>query len=127
MKKALSITLILLLILSALSGCGSKSKTSDEMTTVAKGILEAADKYLDNQISAEDAVNRLNELQDSLGFLGDKEKNTDPEENSANLLIMMELSALISKIAVDEVSGDKADEITEIRNVIAETVGEKTR
>ena len=63
MKKTLVLTLCLLLVLTALTACGSKISSAN--AAAANRVLETADDLLDGKINCADALVILSECEDS--------------------------------------------------------------
>ena len=66
MKKILSTLAVLLTVCLLLCSCGKKTKCSGQAVSVGKSAIEAADDYLDNNQSAHDALDRLDELKEKM-------------------------------------------------------------
>ena len=108
-----------------LCSCGKKTKCSGQAVSVGKSAIEAADDYLDNNQSAHDALDRLDELKEKMEYV-DSEDVSKPT-HSADYSVSSDLVLLSHEITFDSIDHDRYDKILEKRNDIAKTIGEKKR
>lgn len=121
-KKLFALGLIWILTLS-LFACGASHKKpeglSEDEYDAALRVVETYDKYLDSDISAEDAYEEINYISNSWDSL-DKEGS----EDSTSSLLSSEILLLSTYLF----SGDTSDKkMTEQRNEIAEIINEDTK
>lgn len=81
MKKFLSTLAVLLTVCLLLCSCGKKTKCSGQAVSVGKSAIEAADDYLDNNQSAHDALDRLDELKEKMEYV-DSEDVSKPTHSA---------------------------------------------
>ncbi len=125
MKKFLSTLAVLLTVCLLLCSCGKKTKCSGQAVSVGKSAIEAADDYLDNNQSAHDALDRLDELKEKMEYVGSED--VSKPTHSADYSVSSDLVLLSHEITFDSIDHDRYDKILEKRNDIAKTIGEKKR
>lgn len=110
----------IVLVLCFLIGCGQKGRImSDHYRRYCEKVLEIADKYLDFEISANEAYDRINSLDSSIKSYPESEDEEEERGNrSARLLVMT--------IEWDFVTNN-GGEILEDRNAIARLIGKRER
>lgn len=121
-KRFLTLGLIFSLSLSLIA-CGASHKKPDGLSEdeydAALRVVETYDKYLDSDISKEDAYEEINDISDSWDSL-DKEDSDD----ATSTLLSTEISLLSTYLF----SGDTSDrKMTEQRNEIAKKINEDTK
>ena len=113
MKKFLSTLAVLLAACLLLCSCGKKTKCSGQAVSVGKSAIEAADDYLDNNQSAHDALDRLDELKEKMEYV-DSEDASKPT-HSADYSVSSDLVLLSHEITFDSIDHDRYDKILEKR------------
>lgn len=117
MKKFLSICLVLGMCM-GLVGCSDKpSDLSDENYELGIKILETADKYLDGDLSADDAESKIDILKDRI----------DSEDTQkANLLqINSQLLSFEVLKSKNKVTEETLTSVKEVRDDIADILGKQ--
>lgn len=127
--KLLPLPLSLLLLFSLLSACASpKYAMTEQHEKFGRKALEIADAYLDFEISAEEAYQKLSDLYDA--------KDTLPEgtsdQKTGNVLVESEVFLLQSafygaKMKNSGFATAVGSDVLERRNTLAETLGVKAR
>ena len=119
-----AIVIILILIVGVFS---FGKKPSDKAISVAKQAIKVTDDYLDGNISASSANNKLGTLRDDMSYVddlphGDKHKASD-------FSIDVSILCISSSILGDNINGNNEtyDKIVEERNELAKKAGAKKR
>lgn len=129
MKRTVSLILAVVMLAGMLTGCGSKVEASEKGTSIARSAIQIADDYLDNEITGDRAMDKLDELSEKMEYLDSMPRDTD-EENSqylADFGISTDLTMLAHEILFDKNGENRYDKIIEIRNDLAETIGDDKR
>lgn len=129
MKRTVSLILAVLMLAAILTGCGSKVEASEKGISIARSAIQIADDYLDNEITGDRAMDKLDELSEKMEYLDSMPRDTD-EENSqylADFGISTDLTMLAHEILFDKNGENRYDKIIEIRNDLAETIGDDKR
>lgn len=125
MKKALLILAVLLCLIFSGCGGGRPKDLSDAHYQYGKRALEIVDDCLDFTIdldTAYDKLEQLQELEDTLPPAGSTEGG-----NAANFSVEGDLVIISSKISLLRLGAGDMQELLEVRNNLAEDIGEKTR
>lgn len=124
MKRIIPIIAIFLLLCSA---CGSRggADLSDAHYNYGVKAVEIADEYLDFSISAEEAHNKIAELSGSKDILPDTEYGDS--QHAGNSSIEHDVTMLSHELLMIWTGDGSYDDLLDIRNSLAETVGEKER
>lgn len=129
MKRTASLILAVLMLAAILTGCGTKVEASEKGISIARSAIQIADDYLDNEITGDRAIDKLDELSEKMEYLDSMPRDTD-EENSqylADFGISTDLTMLAHEILFDKNGENRYDKIIEIRNDLAETIGDDKR
>lgn len=128
-KYIVLLALPILTIVLVLIGCGSKVNASDKAISVGRSAIEIADKYLDNDCTADEALQRLDELSAKMEYVDSMPNGTSEEQSQriADFCIECDLVILSHEIMMDKFDNDRYDSIVEVRNDIAEAIGEDER
>ena len=129
MRRTVSMILAVVMLAAILTGCGSKVEASEKGISIARSAIQIADDYLDNEITGDRAMDKLDELSEKMEYLDSMPRDTD-EENSqylADFGISTDLTMLAHEILFDKNGENRYDKIIEIRNDLAETIGDDKR
>ena len=111
-----------LLTLSMLTACNSRPKyLSDEMYNYAESAIKAADAYMDNQMSYEDAYLKLDGLRDHA------EKLHGSSDNTTNNIAYYSISHLCTTLHLEHSGSYTYADLLEARNDLAENIGYSER
>ena len=125
MKKAIAVLCILSVFV---SGCWIKQRDiSDETYRTGKNALTTLDQYLDGDITADEAYDKMKLYYDILEKEEDELREKDEEHNGDKISHCSSLksSCLSASFAIYH-TGD-VQKVIENRNDIAEEIGESTR
>lgn len=125
MKKVICFMLAALLLLSSCSATKTKTKwpMSEQHEKYGRKALEIVDEYLDYDASMKETYKKLNELTKTEGTLPE---DANKEEEHGNFMIEIEVSNLEGGFLLAMTNGDTS-KIVEMRNSLAESLGEKAR
>lgn len=129
MRKTVSLILAVVMLAAILTGCGSKVEASEKGISIARSAIQIADDYLDNEITGDRAMDKLDELAEEMDYLDSMPRDTD-EENSqylADFSISCDITILSHNIMEDSFGDNKYDDIIETRNSLAESIGDNKR
>ena len=118
MKKFVYLFMTLLLVFLMVSCNSSTPNISNETTSAIKRSIKIADKYLDYDMDYETAGKELDKIINSLKNL----KNPTHDDESIKITIM----SLDANILYDQIGDSEYDEILQLRNELADIIGEKT-
>lgn len=131
MKRFLSLALAAMLLITACSCSGGGGNASDKAVSVASQAIEIADQYLDGDIDAGEADEKLDDLIEQMSYVDDLPDETAEEsrQRAADFLISTDLTVLSYSIFNDnyEQTSDSYDEVVENRNELASDAGLKER
>ena len=118
--------IVALLALCCLTACNSRPKNlSDEMYNYAESAIRAADAYMDNQLSYEEAYQKIESLGDSA------EKLSDEHENDANYssdtITYLGIGLVRSRIYFEHSGIETYADLLESRNMLAKQIGYSER
>ncbi len=128
MKKVIAVLCALAVFV---SGCSSRpGGLTEETYRTGKNALEAIDQYLDGEITAQEAHDKINLYYDILDKHNDSlDENEDNDKLSFNCS-SIKLECMIASYAIVKIDAGFSDEmesLLESRNDIAEIIGESTR
>ena len=128
-RRAVALSLVLTVIIAILAGCGNKVEATEKGISIARSAIKVADDYLDNNISGDKADEKLEELQKKMEYVDSMPRDTDEQNDQyqADFLIQCDLVLLSHNIMFDKYGDNKYDDIIEVRNSLAERIGEKKR
>lgn len=126
MKRLVLITTAFLITLS-LFGCGESTPISEQHYSYGKKAVEIVDQYLDYKISAAEVSSSLSELQKREDELPEHEYGDDDHANNYHVEINTFLVSRKIENQKYSPSSESYTDILELRNKIAEAIGEKTR
>lgn len=126
MKRVIVLCLAVLLLLTACSSKKSKTKwpMSEQHEKYGRRALEITDAYLDFEITAKEAHERLGELKAAEDTLPE---DASEDEHLGNFLIVSSVSNLYHHFFFVSYGRKPASDILEMRNSLAELLGEKER
>jgi len=115
-----------LLTLSMLTACGGRPKNiSEEMYNYAESVIRAADAYMDNQLSYEEAYQKIDSLSDSAEELSDEHEN-DPN-NTGDRLTYLDIGLVRSGLYLEHSGTETYADLLESRNMLAKQIGYSER
>lgn len=126
MKKLFT---ILCLAAALLCGCSSKpGGVTEETYRTGKNALEAIDQYLDGEITAEEAHDKLDLYYDILDEHGDTISSDDREPSRNCSYIKSDcMSASYAIVVINSGRAGEMESLMDSRNDIAEIIGEPER
>ncbi len=119
MRKILFAAAACVALLLIVTGCEGVTFASEKAVSVGKAAIRIADKYLDDKMTADEALDRLDILWEDLD---DEEELSDADDRVKNLVLFLQI-----EIRGDSLRYDQYDDILETRNEIAEEIGAKKR
>lgn len=128
-RRAVALILVLTAMITTFAGCGNKVEATEKGISIARSAIKVADDYLDNNISGDKADEKLEELQEKMEYVDSMPRDTDEQNDQyqADFLIQCDLVLLSHNIMFDKYGDNKYDDIIEVRNSLAERIGEKKR
>ena len=128
--KKLTLALLCLCVCFNLSACKEKREEpniSNQHIQYSKRLIEIADQYIDYDITAKEARNKINDLKKRSAEITDAKPGTDDYfagSTIQNCTWGIELAINRSDFSP---SSESVDDIKEHRNKLAELIGEETR
>ena len=129
MRNTVALFLALVMLVAVLTGCGGKVEASEKGISIARSAIQIADDYLDNEITGDRAMDKLDELSEKMDYLDSMPRDTDEQNTQylADFGISTDLTLLSHEILFDKNGENRYDKIIEIRNELAKDVGEDKR
>lgn len=119
------------LLAAALTSCGGGSnvKASEKAVSIGKSAIAIADDYLDNNVSSDVAVSRLESLNEKMEYVDNLPEDTAEERavRTADFSVSVSLTILCHDITMDSIDNGHYSQIKESRNKLAKEIGEKAR
>lgn len=124
MKRIVSMLLLLTVVFS-LSSCGRPSDVDEQHYNYGKKAIEIADKYLDYEISAQEAYNLIDDLRRREDELPDDDDRFSTNSHVETLvsLIYFNLNSLNDRYISSSTAKEKYQELLEHRNILSEELG----
>ncbi len=118
MKNRLFVVLALIIVFASFTACGKEVQLNDNNVRTAKSIIKSVDAYLDGEIGAEEACEKVE----------NEYSNIDEDDDENNAALLFSSKTLIIKTELSHMSYDGKGDVSKIkenRNDIAELIGEK--
>ena len=119
MKRIISV-LVCVLLLCSLIGC-STYEVSTEAKLLAKLAIDITDRYLDGEVAPMTASTVVQNCCDNIKKLKEYEDNDDLQSLRGRILIIGYSLTLV------HMGTDDRNDVIEVRNYVAQKIGEKTR
>lgn len=120
MKKIIALLLVALTLLSLCSCGGKPEKTSDAMYQIGINALTLTDRYINGEITADKAYERIQEFREQADAQYEKNK-TEEYKNDYN--ISFRISMLSSEILFSKSGTHAISDVMEARDKLAGTLG----
>ena len=119
MLKRIALFTLAVVMLLSLAACGG-AKGSEDAISIGKNAISVADRYLDGNMTADAARDKLEDLLDRMDYLDDM--SAEDEWYYEDHLIRSYISSLDTYILIDDYG-----KIESVRNDLASKVGENKR
>jgi hypothetical protein len=117
---------VLFAMVALCAACNSRPKNiSDEMYNYAESVIRAADAYMDNQLSYEEAYQKIDSLGDSAEKISDEHEN-DPN-NTGDRLTYLDIGLVRSGLYLEHSGIETYADLLESRNMLAKQIGYSER
>lgn len=111
-----------LLTLSMLTACGGRPDgISDEMYNYAESVIKTTDAYLDNQLSYEEASQKIK------GLESNAEKIYNDPNYSKNDLVYLSIAPISGNMYFEHKGTSTYAELVDLRNTLAKNIGYSER
>lgn len=131
MKKAIVLFCVLILIVSALTACSKPPfEMDDQHMKYGEKALEIADKFLDYEMTLEEAKEKLEEMEALAGTLPELPESDDKRFGNDRVVARVQFlswSFIHSTNLLGQFTSKDAKEILESRNELAKILGKPER
>ena len=126
-KYRISFTLSLLFFCLLFSSCKKENGASEKAISNGKAVIEIADDYLDKEIDAGVAREKIQAIYEDMSYVETMDKND--ENYSADFYISTDILLIDSSILNDSIktNAERYDAIVDARNSLADKTGIKKR
>ena len=128
-KKRISVFLFvwLCIVLSACADSGKEQNISNQHIQYSQRLIEIADQYMDYEITAEEAHNELDKLEERSAEIASAEPGTDDYFTASTIQnCFWNIELAVNRLAFSA-SQESMKDILQQRNKLAELIGEQIR